>query len=63
MEGRPLAGIGDMPWAPGEYSVLARATTAFQDLGAFKKKSFNLTGSGSRNFWKGCERPLVSSPH
>ncbi len=43
----PLAGIGDMPWAPGEYSVMARQTTAFQDLGAFKKDSFNLTATSS----------------
>jgi predicted permease len=40
----PLAGVGDMPFAPGEYSILARSATAFQNLGAFKKDSFNLTG-------------------
>jgi predicted permease len=39
-----LAGIDDMPFAPGEYSILARSATAFQNLGAFKKDSFNLTG-------------------
>jgi hypothetical protein len=49
----PLAGIGDMPWAPNEYSILARAATAFQNLGAFKKESFNLTGSSSPELLEG----------
>ncbi|NYF78717.1 putative permease [Granulicella arctica] len=49
----PLAGVGDMPWAPGEYSVLARAATAFQNLGAFKKDSFNLTGASSPELLEG----------
>jgi predicted permease len=49
----PLAGIGDMPWAPGEYSVLAKGATAFQNLGAFKKDSFNLTGSSSPQLLEG----------
>jgi predicted permease len=49
----PLAGIGDMPWAPGEYSILARVATAFQNLGAFKKDSFNLTGSSSPELLEG----------
>ncbi|MGA2890906.1 MAG: ABC transporter permease [Terracidiphilus sp.] len=40
----PLAGIGDMPFSPGEYCILARSETVFQNLGAFKKDSFNLTG-------------------
>jgi putative ABC transport system permease protein len=49
----PLAGIGDMPWAPNEYSILARAATAFQNLGAFKKESFNLTESSSPELLEG----------
>jgi predicted permease len=49
----PLAGIGDMPWAPGEYSILARAATAFQNLGAFKKDSFNLRGASSPELLEG----------
>jgi predicted permease len=49
----PLAGIGDMPWAPGEYSILARAATAFQNLGAFKKDSFNLTGLSNPELLEG----------
>jgi hypothetical protein len=48
----PLAGIGDMPWAP-KYSILARAATAFQNLGAFKKESFNLTESSSPELLEG----------
>ena len=43
----PLAGVGDFPWAPDEYNFLAKTATAFQNLGAFKKDSFNLTGSSS----------------
>ena len=48
-----LAGIGDMPWAAGEYSILAKTATAFQNLGAFKKDSFNLTGSSSPELLEG----------
>ena len=49
----PLAGIGDMPWAPGEFSVLAKNATAFETLGAFKKDSFNLTGMSSPELLEG----------
>lgn len=49
----PLAGIGDMPWAPNEYSILARSATAFQNLGAFKKASFNLTGASNPELLEG----------
>jgi predicted permease len=49
----PLAGIGDIPWAPGEYSILARAATAFQNLGAFKKDSFNHTGLSNPELLEG----------
>ena len=49
----PLAGIGDMPWAPSEYSVLTRAATAFRYLGAYKKDSFNLTGSSTPELLEG----------
>ena len=49
----PLAGIGDMPWAPGEYIVLARSVTAFQNLGAFKKDSFNFTGASNSELFEG----------
>ena len=49
----PLAGIGDSPWAPAEYGFLARTATTFQNLGAFKKDSFNLTGSGSPELLEG----------
>jgi predicted permease len=40
----PFAGIGEFPWAPGEYSLLAQSNSVFQNLAAFKKESFNLTG-------------------
>jgi predicted permease len=49
----PLAGVGDMPFAPGEYSILARAQTSFQKLGAFKKDSFNLTGASTPELLEG----------
>jgi putative ABC transport system permease protein len=49
----PLAGIGDMPWAPGEYSILAKAATAFQNLGAFKKDRFNRTGLSNPELLEG----------
>jgi predicted permease len=49
----PLAGIGDMPFAPGEYSIVARTATAFQSLGTFKKDSFNLTGLGAPTLLEG----------
>jgi predicted permease len=49
----PLAGVGDMPWAPAEYSVLARAATPFQNLGGFKKESFNLTGTSNPELLEG----------
>lgn len=49
----PLAGIGDMPWSPGEYRVLAQAETTFQNIGAFKKVLFNLTGTGDPELLEG----------
>lgn len=51
--GGPLAGIGDLPWAPFEYSVLARTEKTFQNLGAFKKDSFNLTGMANPELLEG----------
>ena len=49
----PLAGIGDFPWAPLEYSILARTEKAFQNLAAFKKDSFNLTGMANPELLEG----------
>ena len=49
----PLAGIGDFPWSPLEYSILARTEKAFQNLGAFKKDSFNLTGMANPELLEG----------
>lgn len=49
----PLAGVGDMAWSPGEYRALTQAETAFQDVGAFKKVSFNLTGTSDPELLEG----------
>ena len=49
----PLAGIGDFPWSPLEYSILARTEKAFQNIGAFKKDSFNLTGTANPELLEG----------
>jgi hypothetical protein len=57
----PLAGIGDMPWAPGEYSLLARTETAFQNLGAFKRHPSTSLAQAVRSFLKGFGHPPDSS--
>ena len=49
----PLAGIGDFPWSPLEYRILARTEKAFQNLAAFKKDSFNLTGMANPELLEG----------
>ncbi len=49
----PLAGVGDMPWSPGEYRILTQADTIFQNIGAFKKVLFNLTGTGDPELLEG----------
>ena len=49
----PIAGIGDFPWSPLEYSIFAGTETAFQNVGAFKKESFNLTGVDSPQLLEG----------
>jgi predicted permease len=37
-------GMQSIPWEPKEFRLLGKTSTAFQNLGAFKKQSFNLTG-------------------
>jgi predicted permease len=37
-------GTESIPWEPQEFRLLGKTSTAFQNLGAFKKQSFNLTG-------------------
>ncbi|MGB6130323.1 MAG: ABC transporter permease [Acidobacteriaceae bacterium] len=49
----PLAGIGDMPWAPQEYNALTSAQVTFQKISAFRKDSFNLTGLGNPQLLEG----------
>jgi len=49
----PLSGVGDMPWNPDEYRIVVRTATVFQNLGAFKKESFNLTGASNPELLEG----------
>jgi predicted permease len=46
-------GSESFPWQPLEFSQLKGTATAFQNLGAFKKDEFNLTGSGSPELLEG----------
>ena len=39
-----IFGTESIPWEPLEFRLLAKTSGAFQNLGAFKKQSFNLTG-------------------
>jgi predicted permease len=43
----------DFPWSPPEFSLLSQTATAFENLGAFKKQSFNLTGGGNPELLEG----------
>jgi len=49
----PVAGIGDMPWSPQEYTTLVSAQTTFREIGAFRKGTFNLTGLGEPQLLEG----------
>jgi putative ABC transport system permease protein len=40
-------GNDDLPWNPREFLLLTETQTVFQNLSAFKKDSFNLTGSAN----------------
>jgi predicted permease len=48
-----FSGTDDFPWSPVEFTLLARTSTIFKNLGAFKKESFNLTGSGTPELLEG----------
>jgi predicted permease len=37
-------GTQSIPWEPQEFRLLGKTATIFENLGAFKKQSFNLTG-------------------
>jgi predicted permease len=39
-----IFGTQSIPWEPLEFRLLAKTSVAFENLGAFKKQSFNLTG-------------------
>jgi predicted permease len=44
---------GTFPWADAEYVQLTQTSTAFQNLGAFRKDNFNLTGSANPEYLEG----------
>jgi predicted permease len=41
------------PWADAEFVQLTQTSTAFQNLGAFRKDNFNLTGSANPEYLEG----------
>jgi len=41
-----IPGIEEFPWSGREFKILTQTSTSFQHLAAFKKDTFNLTGSG-----------------
>lgn len=51
----PLAVVGSdvFPWNPRELRILLQTATAFQNVGAFKKESFNLTGANTPELLEG----------
>jgi predicted permease len=44
---------GNFPWGDAEFVQLTQTNTAFQDLSAFRKDSFNLTGSANPEYLEG----------
>ena len=48
-----IFGSESFPWQGLEFSQLKQTATAFQNLGAFKKDDFNLTGSGTPEHLEG----------
>ncbi len=44
---------GTFPWADAEFVQLTQTSTAFQNLGAFRKDNFNLTGSANPEYLEG----------
>jgi len=45
----------DMPFAAPEFQLLAQTETVFRGLGVFRKKTFNLTGTGQPELQEGVE--------
>src|SRR5271155_2070069 len=48
-----FSGVDNLPWSPKEFSILQQTSTTFQNLGGFKKDSFNLTGSSNPELLEG----------
>src|SRR5271156_1554197 len=44
---------GNFPWGNAEFAQLTQTNTVFQNLGAFKKDNFNLTGSANPEYLEG----------
>ena len=44
---------GNFPWSDAEFVQLAQTNTVFQNLGAFRKDNFNLTGSDNPQYLEG----------
>jgi predicted permease len=51
----PLSVVGSdvFPWNPRELRILLQTSTSFQNVGAFKKDSFNLTGADTPELLEG----------
>ena len=43
----------NFPWADADFVQLTQTSTAFQNLGAFRKDNFNLTGSATPEYLEG----------
>jgi predicted permease len=43
----------NFPWSDAEFGQLVQASTVFQNLGAFRKDDFNLTGSANPEYLEG----------
>src|SRR5271154_6838633 len=44
---------GNFPWSDAEFVQLTQTNTVFQNLGAFRKDNFNLTGSANPEYLEG----------
>jgi predicted permease len=44
---------GNFPWSDAEFVQLLQTNTVFQNLGAFRKDNFNLTGSANPEYLEG----------
>ncbi len=44
---------GNFPWGDREFVQLSKTSTAFQNLGTFRKDNFNLTGSANPEYLEG----------